>query len=678
MKTGWALTRRLKIGFVAALLAVVPGWLMAQSIDDEALAPPAQLHVQDIPPIPMSLVRKVSRYTDFRGHALVGWHPMESELLVSHRQAGASVPQLYRLRSPMGELEPLTQGNEPVTRASYEPQYGRYVVYQRNVGGSEANQIYRLDVQTRQSTVLTQPDEASEAVGWVKGRSKGEPSLLLYTTLPLDRTAQGGKRESIKTILWSVDPLAPDTSRRKIVELQGTGWSVGGVSRDGQQLSLARSVSANGAQIWVVNLKEGKARRVLPLQDSVDDSAYRAGPFSRDGKRLFFVTDRDGEYRELNVLRLSDEKVTRITADLPVDVQSLAISDDDRYLALTLNFHGRDELRLFDGRTLKALPLPDIPAGSVRAMSFQAKGNLLAFSVISQKGPGQIHVLNPVTGRTTQWTRAYAPSGIDLQTFADQQIIQWKSFDGLMLSGLISKPPARFTGKRPVIVVIHGGPAAQATMGFLNRWNYFVQELGVAIVEPNVRGSLGYGKTFLSLDDGYKRQDAVRDIGSLLDWIASQPDLDSSRVMVTGGSYGGYMTLATSVAYADRIAGSVAIVPPSNLVSFLTSTESHRRDLRRVEYGDERDPAMRAFLESIAPLNNAEKITKPLFVVQGKNDPRVHYTESEQIVAKVRQNGQKVWYLLAENEGHGFVRKENADFLFYANVKFVEEFLLKP
>ena len=182
----------------------------------------------------------------------------------------------------------------------------------------------------------------------------------------------------------------------------------------------------------------------------------------------------------------------------------------------------------------------------------------------------------------------------------------------------------------------------------------------------------------MSLDDGYKRQDAVRDIGSLLDWITAQPDLDSTRVMVTGGSYGGYMTLATSVAYADRIAASVAIVPPSNLVSFLTNTESYRRDLRRVEYGDERDPATRAFLESIAPLNHAEKIKKPLFVVQGKNDPRVHYSESEQMVAKVREAGQTVWYLRAENEGHGFVRKENSDFLFYANVKFVEEFLLKP
>ncbi len=242
-----------------------------------------------------------------------------------------------------------------------------------------------------------------------------------------------------------------------------------------------------------------------------------------------------------------------------------------------------------------------------------------------------------------------------------------------------SGPPwiITITGRRPVIVSIHGGPEAQATMGFLGRWNYFVQELGITVIEPNVRGSSGYGKTFLTLDNGMKREDSVKDIGALLAWIATQPDLDASRVLVTGGSYGGYMTLATSVHYSDRIVGGVPIVGPSNFVTFLTHTDSYRRDLRRVEYGDERDPATRAWMERIAPLNNTERIRKPLLVVQGKNDPRVPYTESEQIVAKVRAQGTPVWYLRGENEGHGFVRKENADFLFYAMVKFVEERLLK-
>ena len=259
-----------------------------------------------------------------------------------------------------------------------------------------------------------------------------------------------------------------------------------------------------------------------------------------------------------------------------------------------------------------------------------------------------------------------------MSRFAEQQIVRWKSFDGRAISGLLSQPPERFKGKRPVLIEIHGGPEAQAKFGFMGRYNYFTHELGMAIIEPNVRGSSGFGKTFLTLDDTFKREDSVKDIGALLDWIATQPELDASRVIVSGGSYGGYMSLAVSTHYADRIAGAIDEVGISNFVSFLNNTESYRRDLRRVEYGDERDPAMREFLEKISPLTNAHKITKPLLVIQGKNDPRVPFTEAEQIVARARANGTKVWYLRAENEGHGFARKENADFRFYAMVRFIE------
>ena len=236
----------------------------------------------------------------------------------------------------------------------------------------------------------------------------------------------------------------------------------------------------------------------------------------------------------------------------------------------------------------------------------------------------------------------------------------------------MTRPPASFTGKRPVIVSIHGGPEAQARPGFQGRWNYYVNELGIALIEPNVRGSSGYGRTFVSLDNGMKREDSVRDIGALFDWIATQPDLDPARVVVTGGSYGGYMSLAVATMYSDRIAGAIDVVGIANFVSFLENTESYRRDLRRAEYGDERDPAMRALLAKISPVTNAGRIKAPLFVVQGRNDPRVPYTEAEQIVAAARRNGVRVWYLLADNEGHGFARKANVDFLFYAMIAFID------
>jgi dipeptidyl aminopeptidase/acylaminoacyl peptidase len=266
---------------------------------------------------------------------------------------------------------------------------------------------------------------------------------------------------------------------------------------------------------------------------------------------------------------------------------------------------------------------------------------------------------------------------MDTSGFTPIETIAWKSFDGRTITGLIQRPPKKFTGKRPVLIEIHGGPEAQARMGFNGRYNYLVNELGIAFIEPNVRGSTGYGKSFQKLDDGKLREDSVKDIGALLDWIARQPDLDASRVVVQGGSYGGYMANAVAVHYSDRIRGAIPDVGISNFVTFLERTESYRRDLRRAEYGDERDPAMRAWMEAIAPVNNAGKIRVPMFIVHGRNDPRVPVQEAEQIAATVEKNGVPVWLMIAENEGHGFAKKENADYLFYARLLFLQDRLLK-
>lgn len=647
----------------------------AEPEGDEVLVPSANLVLQGIPPIPMQLVERVSAYADFRGHGFVGWHPLRNEMLVMHRSAGASVPQLYRLNEPMGQLEQLTTGLEPVLRGSYEPQEGRYLVYQRAPEGSEAFQLYRLDLDGKRVTALSRPDVAVSILGWVPGSAaEGRNSLLLYLSSPLDRS-----RASVNTALWVMDPLQPG-AKRKLVDLPGAGWSGGGVSPDGQRLALTQSAAAAdaGSSVWTLDLGTGELVRLLPLDPDAAPAAYEAVAFSKDGQRLFVITDKDSEFRQLMAYGLDSRQLQPVQAPLPWDVQAADLSADGTTLALTVNVDGQNEVRLVDTDTLQLLPQPVLPAGTVRSISFRPQGRQMAFTVLSQKGPGQIHVLDPSTGAATQWTQPYSPAGVDTAQFPEQKVIHWATFDGRLLSGLLSAPPSRFTGKRPVLVIVHGGPAAQSTVNFLTRWNYVVQELGIAIVEPNVRGSSGYGKTFLTLDDGMRREDAVRDIGALLDWIAQQPDLDASRVLVTGGSYGGYMALAASVHFGDRIAGGLALAAPSNLATFLDHAESHRRDLRRAEFGDERDPMMREFLEKTAPLNQIDKITKPLFIAQGKNDPRVDPLEAERIVNRLRERGQPVWYLRADDEGHGFARKENGDFLFYASVRFVEEVLLKP
>jgi dipeptidyl aminopeptidase/acylaminoacyl peptidase len=642
------------------------------------LAPPAALLLQGVPPVPQALADAVARYTEFAGHAFVDWHPSRREMLVSHRPLGGNTAQLYRVAGPLAEPEALTDGAEPVTRAWYEPRAGRSIVLMRGAGGNEVYQLYRLDLPGRQQTLLTDPDQRHSLDAWLHHSSQA-----LVSSVPLDRTAQGGKRAEVNTTLWLLDPARPG-QRRVLAELPGGGWEASAVSPDDRQAALQHYVSAGESEIWLIDLASGQRRRVLAGAEpetmagttpGARTAAHVPGQFSADGRTLYLTSDRAGEFRALMALDLASGTLRRVAAPPPWDVEDSQRSADGSLLALQVNVDGRDTLNLVDARTLRALATPALPAGSVGRMQFHPRDPLLAFSLANAQGPSQVYSLDPASGSVLPWTRARLHPALDPAALGEQQIVRWTSFDGRAISGLLSRPPARFAGRRPVLINIHGGPEAQAKVGFLGRSNHVLQELGIAILQPNVHGSSGFGKTFLALDDGRLREDAVKDIGALLDWIATQPGLDPARVVVAGGSYGGYMSLAVATTYPERIAGSIDVVGISNFVSFLENTESYRRDLRRVEYGDERDPAMRAFLQTISPLSRAARISRPLMVVQGKNDPRVPYTEAEQIVAQVRANGTPVMYLRAENEGHGFARKENADYQFYATVMFLRQVL---
>jgi len=357
-------------------------------------------------------------------------------------------------------------------------------------------------------------------------------------------------------------------------------------------------------------------------------------------------------------------------------VESFDVTHDGKMIAFMSDEDGLSVLHVMDTDTKKQMPLPKLPKGVMGSVRWHKNGHELAFSLNNGRGPGDVYSLNVPTAEVERWTTS--ETVVKTDGFPEAELVKWKSFDGKTISGFLYKPPEeRFAGKRPVLVVIHGGPEGQSQPTFLGRANYLLNELGIVLIYPNVRGSTGYGKTFSLLDNGFKREDTYKDINALFDWIATQPRLDSDRIAVTGGSYGGHMTLAVSTFYSDRIRCSVDIVGMSNLVTFLEHTEAYRRDLRRVEYGDERDPKMREFLEKIAPMNNIQKIRKPMFVIAGKNDPRVPVSESQQIADALKKQGTPVWLMIAKDEGHGYRKKPNQDFQFYATVEFLREYLLK-
>ncbi len=642
------------------------------------LAPPPAMRVEGLPPLPSQRLAAVQRYSQIAGHQFVEWHPTRREMLVAHRPVGASATQLFLLRSPLAPLQPLTSGSDPVSSGTWEPREGRYLVFARASGGNEVYQLYRLEPETGSVTQLTPPDQRHSFSGWLPTRQR-----ILVASVPVDRTATGGRREQINTTLSLVNPLQPQ-QRELLAELPGGGWFGAEVSPDEKSVAIVRYESAASSEVWLIDLASGQRRRVLPAAGQALQASHHVSGWSLDGSALFVTSNRASEFAELMRLELATGALTRLSAGTPWDVSSSAISRRSMQPLATLiaNVDGRDELRLIDPRTgapyvpPAGAALPAMPAGSVTRAEFHPDRNELAMVVNSAQGPSQVYSLDlgaPGAPRTTAWTQPVGAEGMNLKSLPDQQIVRWTSFDGRTISGVLSLPPARFGGRRPVVMVMHGGPEGQAKQGWQGRTNYLIEQLGLAVLEPNVRGSSGYGKTFLSLDNGRLREDSVKDMGSAIDWIATHPRLDAGRVAVTGGSYGGYMALAASTRLADRIAGAMSVVGISNFVSFLENTESDRRDLRRVEYGDERDPAMRAFLQGISPLTHVDKITRPLMVVQGKNDPRVPWTESEQIVRSLQSRGTPVWYLLADNEGHGFARRENADYYFVA----LTEFLLR-
>jgi dipeptidyl aminopeptidase/acylaminoacyl peptidase len=424
----------------------------------------------------------------------------------------------------------------------------------------------------------------------------------------------------------------------------------------------------------LVDAATGSKTELTPRQTR-DTVAYLDARFRHDGKGIYLTTDRGSEFLRLSYLDLATRRITPLTDAIPHDVTALEPSPDGRRIAFIVNEDGVSRLHLLDTRTGTHRRLPNVPVGQIDGLRWHPANGALGFALSTVRSAGDVYSLDPVSGRLTRWTESET-GGLDPAALTDPTLVRWTSFDGREITGFYYRPPARFAGKRPVVIDIHGGPESRAVPGFQGRDNYLLAELGVALIYPNVRGSTGYGKSFTKLDNGTKRLDSVRDIGALLDWVARQPDLDSSKVMVTGGSYGGYMTLAVAAMYDDRICCSLDVVGISNFATFLQNTESYRRDLRRAEYGDERDPEMRAFFERIAPVNQAQQIGKPLFVVQGANDPRVPRLESEQMVATVKKGGTPVWYLLGKDEGHGFRKKANADYLFYATVTFLREFLL--
>jgi dipeptidyl aminopeptidase/acylaminoacyl peptidase len=642
---------------IALTLLLPVASVLGQGISkDAAVAVPENIMTDGIPKLPVKLAEIAGRYSEYRSGLPADWHPARREMLIATR-FGNTV-QTHLVKMPGGARQQLTFFTEPVYGGTYHPKGGNYFVFSRDVGGGEWYQLFRYDFETGESTMLTDGKSRNARGPW---STSGD--LVAYSS-----TRRTGKDAD----LWVVNPADPKTDHL-VTQVSGGGWQSEDWSPDDKKILLLEEISVNESYLWLVNTATGEKTALTPRKAG-EQVAYSNARFSKDGRGIYLITDQGAEFQRLVYLDLATRRIKVLTEDIPWDVDQFALSWDGKKIAFVVNDNGLGRLHLLDTETGKPLHVPELPVGVIGGVFWHRNNRDLAFGLTSARSPYDSNSLDVASGKVERWTTS--ETAVPTRAFPDAELIRWKSFDGRMISGFLYRPPAKFTGKRPVLIEIHGGPEGQTRPNFLGRDNYYVNELGIAVISPNVRGSTGYGKTFTKLDNGFHREDSYKDINALIDWIGSRGDLDADRIAVTGGSYGGHTTLAISTFYSDRIRCTIDVVGMSNLVTFLEHTEAYRRDLRRVEYGDERDPKVREFLERIAPLNNVQKIRKPMLVVAGKNDPRVPASESDQIVAALKKQGTPVWYIVAKDEGHGYRKKANADFQFYTTIAFLEKYLL--
>jgi dipeptidyl aminopeptidase/acylaminoacyl peptidase len=605
--------------------------------------------------MPLSLPERASRYTESRSASVFAWHPRRREMLIGTRFA--DTVQVHEVKMPGGARTQLTFFPDRVSGASYHPHAGDYFVFSKDTGGGEWYQLFRYDCASGETTLLT--DGKSRNLGTVWS-NRGD--RLAYAST---------RRNRMDLDFYCMNPVDKATDRL-LAQNQGGGWQLADWSPDDKTLLAVESVSINESYLWLVDAADGHKTALTPKGG--EKVAYSPIGFSADGKSIYVTSDRDNEYQRIARINLATGQPEYLNQDR-WDVEGATLSHNRVLLAYVVNENGLSRLRLLDLTSGKERALPEPPKGVIGGLVWHENNRDLAFAVNSARSPLDAYSINIKSRKLERWTTSET-GGLNAQSFVEPELGKWKSFDGREISGWVYLPPAaKFAGKRPVIVAIHGGPESQARPIYQGRNNYFLNEMGVAILYPNVRGSSGYGKTYVALDNGFKREDSYKDIESLLRWLKLQPNLDGDRIMITGGSYGGHMTLVTATRYNDLITCSVDIVGMSSLVTFLEHTEPYRRDLRRVEYGDERDPQMRAFLERIAPMNHVGDLKKPIFIVAGANDPRVPKSEADQMVTALRQQATPVWYLAAKDEGHGFAKKKNADFQFYATISFVGRYL---
>ncbi|MDH4000638.1 MAG: S9 family peptidase [Xanthomonadales bacterium] len=625
-----------------------------------------QLILQGVPDIPQALVDRLNQYQNVRSASFVDWTRDGKNMYI--RTRFSDISQIHKVHAAGGTRLQLTWFQEPMGEIGRR-QKSEELAITMDDGGGEQDQIFLFDPETASTRLITDGESRNRQFRWSPDGKR----------LAFQSTRRNGRHLD----LWMMDPARPESGSLLMEAPEGTWYGPADFSKNGRHLLVQQFLTVDDSRIHVLDLNSMESR--LLAGDIEFPSGNRAISFDRKGEGFFFITNDRGHAAELAWQPLSSESErVYITARIPWDVTDFALSEDGKRGAFVTNEEGVSRLYLLNTKSGKYTRVNNIPLGIISGLKFNPDNRRIAMSLSTAQSPSDVYVLNLGRGSKglktlERWTFSEV-GGLDTRAFIQPELFHYPTFDmngdrQRTVPAFIYRPKSK--QPVPVIIYVHGGPESQYRPAFSSVFQMWAAELGAAIIAPNIRGSTGYDSEYLSLDNGSLRENAIRDIGALLDWITTQPDLDQDRVAIYGASYGGYVVLASAVMYSDRLRAGVDVVGISNFVTFLENTEEYRQDLRRHEYGDERIPEVRAMLEQISPLNNVDRIEIPLLVVQGRNDPRVPAGQSEKMVRALRSRGRPVWYIEALNEGHGYSRKENRDVYEQAAILFLQKYLLE-
>ena len=641
--------------------------LMYISLRAESAIPP-QVETRGIPVFPAELAAKIKPYLNIRTVQFQDWRLSGTNItvLVALRPEKGQVNQLHVFNKPRGKPRQITFGKNPVRKAIINPLNDRSIIFLRDEGGSERYQIFHYDLATGKTIRITDGKNRHTGVHW---SSKGD-QIAYFSP----------KRNGRDNDLY-ISRLNQTGSEKLLLKLNGGGWKIEDWSSDGRMLLIMEYISINESRIHIVDTQSGEMSPLTPkLKVPV---SYQNARFDPNLKAVYFTSDDGFDFQRLTRLDLSSGEYRYYLAQSKWDVESFELSPDGESLAVVINERAVSKLRFLNVNSGAEILESRSPSGVISTLKWGAK-NKIMYGFSSALSPGQVVYHDLGSDEKLYWMKTDL-SGIKPDHLSIPVREEMRSADGSKLDAWIYRPGQIVNGRFlattpirpfPVVILFHGGPESQFRPRFMGKYNYLISEEKIVMICPNVRGSRGYGKKYLKADNGREREKVLFDIERIYNAIAADSSLDQGRIAVMGGSYGGFMSLHSMVKLNNFLKCGVDVVGISNFVTFLENTSDYRRDLRRAEYGDERIPEMRKFLEELSPLTHVDKITRPLLIVQGANDPRVPASESEQIEKALRKRKIETWYLLAKDEGHGFRKQANREFQFLTTVQFLRKHLL--